>query len=79
LSAFLTAAAVLTVLLEGSATRVEIPAGVTHASGDSRAGTPRFVLQRHGKTVVDKTGEQAISVDDFSVAYTYFSGSAHAS
>jgi hypothetical protein len=77
-SVFLKAPAVLAVLLPGSVTRFDVPAGVTHVSADSRAGTPRFVLQRHGKTVIDKTGEQAITDDDFSGAYNYFSGSADA-
>jgi hypothetical protein len=78
-SVFLTAPAVLVVSLgslQGSATRFDVPAGVTHVSVDARAGTPRFVLQRQGKTLVDKTSEQAITPDDFSGAYNYFSGSA---
>jgi hypothetical protein len=77
-SMFLSAPAELTVLLPGAATRFDVPAGVTHVSADSRTGTPRFVLQRHGETVIDKTGEQAITADDFSGAYNYFSGSADA-
>jgi len=80
-SVFLTAPAVLVVSLasvQSSATRFDVPAGVTHLSADARAGTPRFVLQRQGKTVIDKTGEQAITADDFSGAYNYFSGSADA-
>jgi glucan endo-1,3-alpha-glucosidase len=57
---------------------LDVPAGVTHISADARAGTPRFVLQREGKIIIDKTGEQAITTDDFSGAYNYFSGSADA-
>jgi len=56
----------------------DVPAGITHVSADARAGTPRFVLQRQGKTLIDKAGEQTISADDFSGAYNYFSGSADA-
>ncbi|MFT4436824.1 endo-1,3-alpha-glucanase family glycosylhydrolase [Caballeronia sp. 15715] len=80
-SVFLTAPAVLVVSLgsvQDAAKRFDVPAGVTHVSVDARAGTPRFVLQRHGKTLIDKTGDQAISADDFSGAYNYFSGSADA-
>jgi glucan endo-1,3-alpha-glucosidase len=36
------------------------------------------VLQRQGKILVHKSGEQAITADDFSGAYNYFSGSAGA-
>ncbi|MGX7002173.1 endo-1,3-alpha-glucanase family glycosylhydrolase [Caballeronia sp. KNU42] len=80
-SVFLTAPAVLVVSLasvEDSATRFDVPAGVTHASVEAHAGMPRFVLQREGKTLIDKTGEQAITADDFSGVYNYFSGSADA-
>jgi glucan endo-1,3-alpha-glucosidase len=77
-SVFLTARAVLAVSVQGSITRFDVPAGVTHVSVDARAGTPRFVLQREGKIIIDKTGEQAITANDFSGAYNYFSGSASA-
>jgi glucan endo-1,3-alpha-glucosidase len=80
-SVFLTAPAVLVVSLvsvPGSATRFKVPAGITHVSANGGAGTPRFMLQRDDKTLIDKTGEQAISADDFSGAYNYFSGSADA-
>jgi len=63
---------VLVVTLAGSATRFDVPAGVTHVGSNARAGTPRFVLQRHGETIVDKAGEQAITDDDFSGGYNYF-------
>ena len=68
----------LVVTLAGSAMRFDVPAGVTHVSSNTRAGTPRFVLQRHGETNIDKAGEQAITDDTFSGAYNYFSGSADA-
>ena len=77
-SVFLTAPAVLVVTLAGSATRLDVPADVTHVGSNTRAGTPRFVLQRHGETIIDKVGEQAITDDDFSGAYNYFSCSADA-
>jgi len=80
-SVFLTAPAVLVVSLvsvQGSDMHFDVPAGITHVSADARAGTPRFVLQRQGKTLIDKAGEQTISADDFSGAYNYFSGSADA-
>ena len=79
-SVFLKAPAVLVVSLvsvQGSAARFDVPAGITHISADAQAGTPRFVLQREGKVIIDKTGEQAITADDFSGAYNYFSGSAN--
>ena len=77
-SVFLTAPAMLVVTLAGSAMRFDVAAGVTHVSSNARAGTSRFVLQRHGETIIDKAGEQAITDDDFSGAYNYFSASADA-
>ena len=77
-SVFLTAPAVLVASVQGSITRFDVPAGVTHVSVEARGGTPRFVLQREGKIIIDKTGEQAITANDFSGAYNYFSGSASA-
>jgi glucan endo-1,3-alpha-glucosidase len=73
---FRTAPAVLVVTLAGSATRFDMPAGLTLSN--ARAFTPRFVLQQHGETLIDKAGEQAITDDDFSGRYNYFSGSADA-
>jgi glucan endo-1,3-alpha-glucosidase len=67
---------VLVVTLAGSATRFDMPAGLTLSN--ARAFTPRFVLQQHGETLIDKAGEQAITDDDFSGRYNYFSGSADA-
>lgn len=77
---FLKAPATLLVDLPGSdlGRHLDVPAGITHLSADSRAGTPRFVLKRQGKVIIDKTGEQPITNDDFSGAYNYFSGSAQA-
>jgi glucan endo-1,3-alpha-glucosidase len=80
-SVFLIAPAVLMVSLvslPGSVTRFDVPAGITHISANAGAGMPRFVLQRRGKTIIDKAGEQAITADDFSGGYNYFSGSADA-
>jgi len=80
-SVFLTAPAVLIVSLAslpGSVMRFDVPTGITHVSANVGAGMPRFVLQRQGKTVIDKTGEQTITADDCSGAYNYFSGSADA-
>jgi glucan endo-1,3-alpha-glucosidase len=79
-SMFLTAPATLIVQLPGadSDRRIDVSAGITHLSVDSRVGSPRFVLKRQGKTVIDKIGELPITDNDFSGAYNYFSGSAQA-
>jgi glucan endo-1,3-alpha-glucosidase len=77
-SLFLTAPAVLSVMLAGSVQVVDVPRGITHVSVDSGIGTPRFMVHRQGKLLIDKTGEQAITVSDVSSRYNYFSGSATA-
>lgn len=79
-SVFLTAPATLIVQLPGadSDRQIDVHVGITHLSVDSRAGRPRFVLKRQGKRIIDKSGEQPITDDDFSGAYNYFSGSAQA-
>jgi glucan endo-1,3-alpha-glucosidase len=65
-------------MLAGSVQVVDVPHGITHVSVDSGIGTPRFMVHRQGKLLIDKTGEQAITVSDVSSRYNYFSGSATA-
>jgi glucan endo-1,3-alpha-glucosidase len=74
-STFLIAPATLTVCLPGiTSQQFSLPAGVTHIIANSGVGAPHFSLQRSGVTVIDKTGEQAITANDFSGQYNYFSG-----
>jgi hypothetical protein len=79
-SVFLKRPATLVVELPGPdlSRHLDVAAGITHLSVDSSVGMPRFVLKRQGKTIIDKTGEQPITNEDFSGAYNYFSGSAQA-
>ena len=42
------------------------------------AGTPRFILERRGRVLIDKTGEHAISTTDNWANFNYFSSGATA-
>jgi hypothetical protein len=73
---FLTAPAQLS-LHSGSSSKVfDLPAGVHHVSMPFESGIQRFVLQRGGKPVFDKTGEHEISRTDGASRCNVFSGSA---
>ncbi|WP_459714271.1 glycoside hydrolase family 71 protein [Paraburkholderia sp. 2C] len=52
-----------------------LQAGVNEAAFPWTPGRPRFVLVRNGQTVLQKTGEETITRDDYSGAFNYFSGS----
>ena len=73
---FLTAPAQLT-LHSGDTSKVfDLPAGVHHVSMPFASGIQRFVLQRDGRPVFDKTGEHEISSTDAATRCNVFSGSA---
>lgn len=62
--------------IAGRISSFKVGRGITHLSAASHTGIPRFTLRRKGGVIIDKLGEQAISSDDFSGQYNYFSGSA---
>jgi hypothetical protein len=52
----------------------DLQAGVHHVETPFSLGAQRFVLEREGKTVLDKTGEHEI-VEDAWANFNYFGGS----
>jgi len=73
---FLAQPARLTITCGNQQQTFELAAGVRHVSLPMVAGTPRFILERHGRILIDKTGEQTISATDSWSNFNYFSGSA---
>jgi len=73
---FLTAPAQLALHSGGTSKLFDLPAGVHHVSMPFAPGTQRFVLQRNGASVFDKTGEHEISATDGASRFNTFSGSA---
>jgi hypothetical protein len=71
---FLTAPAQLSIHSGDTIARFDLPAGVQHLETPFALGAQRFVLQRGGKTLADKTGEHAISNDAWS-NFNTFAGS----
>jgi hypothetical protein len=63
-TAFLTAPAQLTLHSGAASKTFDLPAGVQHVSMPFEPGIQRFVLQRDGLPVFDKTGEHEISLTD---------------
>jgi hypothetical protein len=75
-TAFLTAPAQLTLHSGAASKTFDLPAGVQHVSMPFEPGIQRFVLQRDGLPVFDKTGEHEISLTDDASRCNTFSGSA---
>lgn len=73
---FLTRPATLTVQTGDKTQRFEAAAGVQHFETPFGFGSPRFVLQREGCTLLDKTGEHEITATDSASRFNYFAGSA---
>lgn len=73
---FLTAPARLTVHSGAEQKSFEVPAGVSHRSLPFAPGAQRFVLTRGSETVLDKTGEQAVSATEALGNFNLFSGEA---
>ena len=76
---FLREAATLVLHSGDTQKTMKLRAGVHHASMPFAPGKQRFVLQRAGETLIDKTGEHEISASDSSTRFNYFAGSASAS
>jgi glucan endo-1,3-alpha-glucosidase len=73
---FLTAPAQLLLHSGTTSKTFDLPAGVHHVSMPFAPGVQRFVLQRDGRRVFDKTGEHEVSRTDGLSRCNYFSGSA---
>lgn len=73
---FAKSAGTLTVFSGKTEKRFAVEAGINHVSLQFEAGEQRFLLERHGKTLIDKTGECAISADDPWSVFNMFSGDA---
>jgi hypothetical protein len=73
---FLAAPAQLTLHSGATSQTFDVPAGVHHVSMPFAPGTQRFVLQRNGASIFDKTGEHEISATDGASRFNTFSGSA---
>jgi hypothetical protein len=73
---FLTAPAKLTIYTGGTNQSFDLPAGVHHVRLPFAPGPQRFVLQREGKILIDKTGEHEISATDAWGNFNYFAGGA---
>ncbi|MCA7921153.1 glycoside hydrolase family 71 [Burkholderia cenocepacia] len=71
---FLTRPAWLTIVQQGRVDRRPVPAGIAFVDVPSVPGTPRFVIARGGRVVVDRPGELAVTAGDFSSQYGYYSG-----
>ncbi len=72
---FLTAPARLVVHSGETSASFELEAGVHHVETPFASGAQRFVLERDGETILDKTGEHEI-VEDAWANFNYFGGSA---
>ncbi len=77
-TALLTAPARLTVASGGETTTFDLEAGAHHVRAPLTPGRPRFLLERRGAVVIDKTGEHAISATDAWAGFNPFAGSAAA-
>jgi hypothetical protein len=53
-----------------------LPAGAQHVETPFAAGEQRFVLERDGRTVIDKVGELPITADQAVGNFNTFTGSA---
>jgi glucan endo-1,3-alpha-glucosidase len=73
---FLTAPAQLTLHSGATSKNFDLPTGVHHVSMPFAPGAQRFVLQRNGASIFDKTGEHEISATDGASRFNTFSGSA---
>ena len=73
---FLTAPAQFTIHSGNSQQTVALAAGVQHVSRPFQPGLQRFVLTRGNETIIDKTGEQEISLTDTWGNFNIFSGAA---
>ncbi|WP_144107900.1 glycoside hydrolase family 71 protein [Paraburkholderia sp. BCC1886] len=74
-TAFLKQAATLEITCGDTRRVVELNAGVNEIAVPSAPGVPHFSLIRHGAAVLQKSGELAITSNDYSGAFNYFSGS----
>jgi glucan endo-1,3-alpha-glucosidase len=74
-TAFLKKPAKLVITIGATRQEFELEAGIHHVSVPLQMGTPRFTLGRNNLTIIDKTGEEAISLDA-STHFNYFSGAA---
>ncbi len=75
---FLTAPARLTIHSGSTVKSFDLPAGVRHVRLPFAAGPQRFVLERDGAMLIDKTGEHEISATDAWGNFNYFAGGATA-
>jgi glucan endo-1,3-alpha-glucosidase len=73
---FLTKPATLTITSGSASQDFPVSAGVDDVEMPFQPGAQRFVLTRHGKTVIDKTGEKPIQATDTSSRFNYFAGEA---
>ncbi|EEA02858.1 conserved hypothetical protein [Burkholderia sp. H160] len=71
---FLKQPATVSIILPSRTTKYNVPAGIAHLSADFAPGRPRFTVERHETVIIDKIGEQEITLNDFSGEYNYFSG-----
>lgn len=74
---FATRPAWLIIVQREGTDRRPVPAGISFVDVPSLPGTPRFVIVRDGRIVVDRTGELAVTMGDFSSQYGYYSGWAY--
>jgi glucan endo-1,3-alpha-glucosidase len=72
---FLTGPARLTIHSGQTARAFDLPAGVQHVEMPFAPGPQRFVLERQGAAVIDKTGEHEIGLDT-ATNFNVFGGSA---
>ncbi|MFA6290810.1 MAG: glycoside hydrolase family 71 protein [Victivallales bacterium] len=77
-TALLKAPAKLTIYSGETSKSFDLPAGLRHVRLPFAPGSQRFILQRDGKTLIDKVGEHEISATDAWGNFNYFSGSAQA-
>lgn len=75
-TAYLKDAATLTITSGNQTQKMELKAGVQQVEMPFGVGPQRFVLERGGKIIFDKTGEHEISATDTSSRFNYFAGSA---
>jgi hypothetical protein len=73
---FLPAPARLTILTGKEPHVVALPSGVSHTRVPLRPGRPRFVLERDGRVIIDKTGEHEILATDAWANFNTFAGGA---
>ncbi|KHK57091.1 glycoside hydrolase family 71 [Burkholderia sp. A9] len=71
---FLTRPAMLAIRQTDSIERRPLRAGISFVDVGSVVGVPVFSIERDGRSVVNAAGELAITRDDFSSRYNYYSG-----